>query len=47
VALLDENIKNSLWKNLPVLGLDLDPDPHSSKCLDPDPHIMNADPKHC
>jgi hypothetical protein len=31
--------------DLLILGLDLDPDPHSSKSLDPDPHIMNADPK--
>jgi hypothetical protein len=27
-------------KNLQILGLDLDPDPHSSKSLDLDPHPM-------
>jgi hypothetical protein len=32
---------------LHILGLDLDPIPHSTKTLDPDPQIMNVDPKHC
>jgi hypothetical protein len=38
VSLFDEYIEKKIHigKNLRILGLD----------LDPDPHIMNADPKH-
>jgi hypothetical protein len=42
VSLFDEHKKNAdIGKNLLILGLELDPDPHLSKSLDldPDPHI--------
>jgi hypothetical protein len=47
VSLFHENKKISHKKKFAILGLDLDPDPHSAESLDPDLHLMNADTKHC
>jgi hypothetical protein len=47
VSLFDANkILFHIFINLCILGLDLDPDPHSSESLDPEPHIKNANLKH-